>query len=130
MFFKTLRSIKVNYMLQYLFLSRQKLLILTILVLLMPIFSNFYKFYLTKNYNYIIEQNCDDSKNICFIRNCDDDECPPNGLTKYRQFYIKAEDFKLCEDNSCEIECLNGQINCEEIECDVNLGDDCSSLNT
>lgn len=61
------------------------------------------------------------------MRDCSNpDDCPLNGLEEYRLFYISADDFNTCSDNSCRNECLDGTIACEEVICDEENGDDCA----
>lgn len=89
-----------------------------IIVLLIPVASNFYKYYYSKNYYFLIEAECDSSKENCYLRDCSiTDECPPNGYSTYKQYYVKAFDFLNCADNSCSIECKEKIITCLEIPC-------------
>lgn len=105
-------------------------LTLLVVVLAAPVISSFYKYYYLKDYNFIIEAECDSKKEICFTRDCSNpDECPPNGLSEYKEFYIKAYDFAKCTDDYCTEECKNGTIQCEQIECDSEAGDDCTTIN-
>jgi hypothetical protein len=88
-----------------------------------------YRFLFAKNYDFLVEAPCDPAKDICFNRDCSNpDDCPPNGLSDYRMFNIKASDFGKCTDNSCLNECLSSEISCEEIKCGDSGGDICSSI--
>lgn len=90
------------------------------------ILSTAYKFTLQKNYDFIVEASCDPTSEACFYRNCDDEECPPNGLENYKVFLINAADFQKCSDNSCTIQCSENSISCEEIICGESEEDICS----
>lgn len=90
--------------------------------------STAYKFLFLKDYNFIVEAPCDPTKSTCFIRDCSNpDDCPPNGLSVYRQFNVKASDFGKCANNSCLNECLTGKIACAEIKCSESSGDTCAA---
>ncbi len=92
-----------------------------LVTILLAISFSFYKYYYTEDFNYYVEANCDPSIETCFYRDyCEDspDRCPPNGLTYYKAFYVKAYDFPICTDNGCAAECESGKILCEVIECD------------
>src|SRR3989344_8765702 len=90
--------------------------VLAFVILTLPIISSYYKYYYTKDYDYLIEAKCDPSMEKCFFRDCAD-YCPPNGLSNYKEFYVKAFEFSKCSNNSCELECNNGSINCVPIPC-------------
>lgn len=92
--------------------------------------SNFYHFFYTKNYDYLVEASCDPTVENCFFRDCEEspDDCPPNGLSYYKEYYVKAYDFKKCTDNSCAEQCMSGEIQCKPIECDSNSGDTCKGV--
>ncbi len=97
-------------------------------IFLAPFSANFYKYYYTKNYDYIIETPCDIEQESCYLRDCSNpDDCPPNGLTEYKMYSIKAYDFKKCSDNTCESECSQNIIECTPIPCGESDEDTCSS---
>lgn len=104
------------------------LVIVFFLLFFSAIGSTFYKYLYTKNYDYLIEASCDSTIEQCFVRDCenDPDSCPPNSLSVYTQYYVNAEDFNHCADNSCQKECESGAIQCERIMCDTEAGDSCS----
>jgi len=103
--------------------------VLIFVILLLPIGSSFYEYLYTKDYDYLIEAQCDPLKEICFSRDCSiADECPPNNLSNYKEFYVRAYDFEKCSDNSCEIECAKGLIACTPVLCDEPAGDICTTL--
>lgn len=88
----------------------------------------FYRYIYTKNYDYLIEASCDPLVENCFFRDCTNtDDCPPNELSIYKQWTIKAYDFPKCADNSCKSECESGQIACISIPCGDSKDDDCST---
>lgn len=83
------------------------------------------RFYVFKNYDITIEVACDPNIETCFTRDCETGECPPNNLSNYKQYIIKAFQFNRCEhDGTCAKFCLNIR-NCEPIECDTEAGDMC-----
>lgn len=98
-----------------------------VVLMLLPIGSNFYKYYYTKDYDYLIEAKCDSSVEKCFSRDCTNpDDCPPNGLSIYKEYYVKAYDFHKCKDNSCEKECASGLIKCTPVPCGESQDDICT----
>lgn len=98
---------------------------------LAAIANSFFVFYYQKNYKFTVEAPCDPSQQNCFVRNCGkEDECPPNNLERYRIFALRASDFEGCPNNSCLIECITGQVRCEEILCDESRGDACTAVAT
>lgn len=93
------------------------------------IISNFYFFYFQKDYEFIVESSCDINKEECFQRDCSNlDDCPPNGLSDFKRYSLNANDFQYCINEDCTEVCENGQIKCEQIECepDVEFGESCS----
>lgn len=102
-----------------------------LIVFLAVIISNFYFFYFKKDYDFIVESSCDITKEQCFQRDCSSpDNCPPNGLSDFKRFSLKASDFKFCENEDCTKACESGQIKCEPIECtsDIDMGESCSPV--
>lgn len=89
--------------------------------------SSYTRYIFAKDYYFYIEAPCDPQSQSCFVRDCDD-YCPPNGLDTYRSFYIKAEDFIHCAENSCANICLESETSklCGEVICDTENGDECS----
>jgi len=84
----------------------------------LAIFSSFYFFYFKKDYDFIIEMKCDSTKENCFYRDCSDPtNCPPNDLSYYSQYTIKARDFKYCGNEDCTVACATGLIKCVKTEC-------------
>lgn len=101
------------------------LFILTLILVFSAIGANFYKFYVQRDYIFTVEAPCGEGE-LCYIRSCDDGECPPNEFERYRTFEINASDFAKCEDNSCLNICVPGSTECEEIQCDESAGDTCT----
>lgn len=93
--------------------------------------SSFYFFYYQKNYNFIVETQCDTTKETCFQRDCTNpDDCPPNGLSDFKRYSLNAGDFAKCQNEDCTTACETGSVKCEQIECaeDLEAGESCSSL--
>jgi hypothetical protein len=86
------------------------------------VWFNFQKFVLAERYDFFVEAPCNPEEESCYLRDCDD-YCPPNGLSSYKVWKIVARDFKRCDDDSCEAECERGEIVCEAIPCDPEVGD-------
>lgn len=83
------------------------------------VWFNFQKFVVLKEYDFYVEAPCDTtSGEACHLRDCEVDECPPNGLTEYKVWKILARDFTLCADQTCDEACSSGLIPCEAIPCD------------
>lgn len=83
-------------------------------------------FLIKKDYNFALETACDPLEHNCFVRDCDTDECPPNGLEYYRIFEVPAGDFETCLENDCLRECESGAVQCIETVCDEESGGYCS----
>jgi hypothetical protein len=82
------------------------------------VLSSFYNFYFRKNYDFIVETSCDQTKESCFYRDCDvEGSCPPNNLSYYNEYTINAKDFYLCKDEDCTEAINSGLINAEKTEC-------------
>lgn len=92
--------------------------------------SNFYHFLYKKDYNYLVEASCDPQTENCFFRDCESapDECPPNALSYYKSYYVDANDFKKCSDNSCLAECASGAISCQIVSCSEENDDTCVGM--
>jgi hypothetical protein len=85
------------------------------------------KFFHFKEYEFYVEVACDPETTICFERNCDEAECPPNKLSHYSSYTISANDFALCQNNNCKNVCEKDDTShlCEQIICDKSI-DQCS----
>jgi len=84
-----------------------------------------YIFIIKRDYSFIIESSCDPTSQTCFHRDCSNpDDCPPNGLSNYQIYEVKAVDFPRCSDNSCP-ECQMKSISCISVACDSEVGDEC-----
>ncbi len=103
-------------------------LVSLILGCLVAIGSAFYFLYYQKDYYFIVETSCDSAVEECFIRDCSDPElCPPNGLSSFKRYGIKASDFDMCTNEDCTMACETGAIECEQEACveDVEYGESC-----
>ncbi len=79
---------------------------------------SFYFFYYKKDYNFIVQTKCDNTKEKCFYRDCSvEGDCPPNNLSYYKEYTIKAKDFNKCTNEDCTEACANEVINCVKTEC-------------
>jgi len=83
------------------------------------IVSSFYFFYLKKDYDFIVETECNPEIEMCFFRDCEHslDGCPPNNLSYYNQYTINANDFQSCANEDCSYVCSNNIISCIKTEC-------------
>jgi len=94
---------------------------------LIAIVTSFYFFYFKKNYDFFVEIKCNPETDTCFYRDCENnpDICPPNNLSYYSQYTIKAKDFKNCVNEDCTEACNTNLIQCVKTECtedDINNG--------
>src|ERR1035437_5572853 len=92
---------------------------------LIAIISSFYFFYFKKDYDFIVETKCNPETETCFYRDCTNpDDCPPNNLSYYNEYTLRAKDFKACINEDCTLACTTGVINCVKTECtDTNIED-------
>lgn len=86
---------------------------------LIAIISSFYFFYFKKDYDFIVEIKCNPETETCFYRDCESspDDCPPNNLSYYNEYTLKAKDFKACANEDCTEACVTGVIECVKNEC-------------
>lgn len=97
------------------------------LVFFITIALIFKKFYIDKDYTFILEASCDSSVEICYERDCSvEGDCPPNNLSEYKVYEISASDFDKCNNVGCKDECEQGIIQCKHITCGESGGDICS----
>jgi len=99
--------------------------------LIVVAYSFFYLFF-KKDFSFIVETSCDSTREECFSRDCSNpDNCPPNGLSNFKRYSLKASDFKYCQNEDCTGVCETGEIKCEPIKCseNVDLGESCLSVN-
>ncbi|MES2409072.1 MAG: hypothetical protein V4509_02085 [Patescibacteria group bacterium] len=90
--------------------------------------ASFVRYYYLKEFPVHIEVSCDPTTEKCFHRDCDTDECPPNGLEDYRQFDLPGNVFTTCSEvDGCSDVCKKEQGTCEEIVCGDNEEDVCST---
>lgn len=108
-------------------LSKRPFILIAVALFALPIGLSFYKYYFLKDYDYLIEAECDVKNEICYSRDCSNqDDCPPNGLSIYKIYYVKAYDFAKCSDNSCENECGSRLIECTPVPCGDSNDDICT----
>ncbi len=107
--------------------SNKIFLWLVALSVVVVILSTAYKFTLQKNYDFVVEASCDPTSEVCFYRDCNEEECPPNGLEYYKTMLVSAADFSKCSDNSCTIQCTENKISCQEVVCGESENDTCFS---
>lgn len=92
--------------------------IVNVFVFLLVIFASVYFLYFKKNFQFMVETSCDKDREQCFERDCTNpDDCPPNGLTSFKRYSIKASDFKYCGNEDCTVACETQLIKCAEIKC-------------
>lgn len=88
---------------------------LSLLVIAIAVFISINKFYITKDYDFHVEVSCNsEEEGGCLTRNCENGECPPNGLESYKEYTISAKNFELCENEDCTRVCKETDI-CQEV---------------
>ena len=91
---------------------------INIAIFLIVIISSFYFLFLKKDFQFLVETNCDKNKEQCFERDCTNpDDCPPNNLTVFKRYSLKASDFKYCTNEDCAEACETHKIKCAEVKC-------------
>ncbi|OGG50593.1 hypothetical protein A2704_02340 [Candidatus Kaiserbacteria bacterium RIFCSPHIGHO2_01_FULL_54_36b] len=96
--------------------------VVVFLAIVYIVWFNYHKFVATKNYDFYVEAPCDETLEVCYVRDCED-YCPPNGLATYKVWQLSAADFGRCADDSCDAECTSGEIACEAVPCDAEEAD-------
>lgn len=98
------------------------------LSVLVAVASAFYFLYFKKQYDFIVEAACDPLEEQCFQRDCTEGFCPPNGLSEFKRYSLRASDFASCTGGNCEAACEEGVIACTQIPCteDLETGESCS----
>jgi hypothetical protein len=91
--------------------------IILLLVILSVLAVSLYRFWYQKDFTVLTEASCDPAFSSCYVRDCNIDECPPNGLGEYRVFSVSAKDFGKCDDETCLLECTTQLISCREVPC-------------
>lgn len=91
------------------------------ILLFLVVFSiilSFYLYLIKKDYDFIVETECNPTVEMCFYRDCSNpDDCPPNNLTYYKKFILNANDYNKCVNENCTQVCKSGYIECREIKC-------------
>lgn len=98
------------------------------LMILVVSWSSWYIYLYTKDYAFIVETPCpeDQAMSACFVRDCSEEgSCPPNNLSVYGRWQIKASDFDKCSGQNCLEACTLKQISCQRIPCNASDGEDC-----
>ena len=108
-------------------ISYRTFFVIISLLVLGAIASTAYLFYYQKSYDFVVEAPCDPTVHTCFYRDCEFEECPPNGYDSYRILTMSASDFDTCADETCLAECSSGVIECSEIVCGESEEDVCST---
>jgi len=105
------------------------LVILAVISFILTIGSSWYQYSYKKNYDYLVEAACDPTIENCFFRDCEasPDDCPPNQLSYYKEYLVKAYDFPSCTDGTCLEQCMSGSIQCKENLCSETEGAICSA---
>jgi hypothetical protein len=89
-----------------------------IVFVFIAIASSFYLFYFKKDFDFITETKCNPESETCFYRDCTNpDDCPPNNLSYYNQYLVKANDFDICVNEDCTDACTNRLIDCVKLQC-------------
>ena len=90
------------------------------------LFSTWYIFILTKDYNYYLEGYCPANNETCFYRDCSEDgSCYEYQQEIYSIFKISAKEFEKCGGINCSDSCLKGELVCEQIICDSENYEQC-----
>lgn len=95
----------INFFLIFIFLS-----------LFLVVFSAMYNLFIRKDYDFLVETSCDNTNEVCFYRDCDTGECPPNEFSFYKQYHMRAYDFDKCENEDCTSLCKTSG-RCEPVLC-------------
>lgn len=86
-----------------------------------------YQHIFAQNYDYLVEASCDPLIELCYARDCESGECPPNELMFYKIFALPASEFTSCDDNTCANMCAKSADSvCTEYPCSEENGDTCS----
>ncbi len=101
-----------------------------LILFLLVIGESIYTYSIKKDYTFLVEASCNPVEETCFTRNCEEEYCPPNNLGIYKIYSLQASDFEKCQDNSCALECQNGAIACESLNCNKTAGDGCIHLDS
>ncbi len=93
------------------------------------IVGSFARYYYLKEFPINIEVPCDPISELCFYRDCElEDECPPNGLSTYRQFELSGRTFATCSEiDGCEVLCKTTS-ECIETVCGDGEEDVCTEI--
>lgn len=91
--------------------------------------ASFARYYYLKEFPVQIEVSCDPTIELCFQRDCESEECPPNGFNTYRRFELSGYVFASCDPvDGCESTCKSDSSQCLEFVCGENEDDVCSEI--
>lgn len=93
---------------------------------LLAIAVSFWIYFFNRSYLFVVEAPCDPAYAECFMRDCATHECPPQGLSLYREFEVPAQLFDSCTDATCSNICVS-QGSCVERLCHNQQDIPCSS---
>lgn len=94
-------------------IKKNFLSVLFALMVVVATMAVFYKFYFIRDYTFTVEIYCDPSVEECLERDCEAEECPPNGFETYQTYSISASDFQFCTNDDCRDFCRNNPGQCE-----------------
>jgi hypothetical protein len=101
-------------------------LLLVLLGFFFVIGISYYKYFKIKDFNFIVEAECNPNKENCFERNCaETEECLIPDFNYYKLFKVPAYLFNKCDSNTCSNICTT-EGRCEEIKCGDSVEDICS----
>lgn len=104
------------------FLKENYFLILIFISIIVVVILSFYNFYIKKNFDFIVETSCNPDIEECTYRDCTNrDDCPPNQLSTFKRYVLKANDFLKCPNEDCKELCEKGEIKCELLSCEEDL---------
>ncbi len=89
------------------------LTLLFALMIMVAAGSVFYKFYFAKNYDFTVEVSCNPETESCLERDCESEECPPNGFETFQTYVISAKNFKYCTNDDCTEFCRVNSNKCK-----------------
>lgn len=104
------------------------------LLIVASVFFSYYRFFISKNYDIVIEGECDPLTQSCFQYTCDPatEECTGNPLedtSYYSKIYRKAFSVPMCDpnlDEQCaeQVLCHEGEASCKEVFCSQDTAED------
>lgn len=96
------------------------MLLIVMLLSCGAIAASAYRYAYAHEYDFLVEVPCDESAQICHLRDCDTEECPPNELSSYTILRMSAREASACvADGTCEARCDTLGSACIEESCDA-----------